>query len=167
MIRAFRIRKATGEDAAGISAVLATITSERIHSAIDQPWKVDQQRSYIDSLSPREAFHVAVSDSGEIGGFQSLDLWSPVLSSMSHVGQLGTFLMPRWRRCGAGRALWKHTEAFARQAGYKKLVIQVRGSNRAAQAFYQSIGFSQCGRLARQVVIDGEEDDEILMEAFL
>ena len=85
---------------------------------------------------------------------------------MAHVGQVGTFLLPEWRGQGVGRKLWRATEAFARQAGYRKLVIQVRASNRAAQAFYQSLGFQQCGRLTRQVIIDGVEDDEVLMEYF-
>ena len=47
------------------------------------------------------------------------------------------------------------------------MLIQVRGSNTSAQSFYQRLGFVQCGRLTRQVVIDGQEDDEIIMELFL
>ena len=59
------------------------------------------------------------------------------------------------------------TTAFAAGAGYRKLVIQVRGSNAAAQAFYRGLGFQACGRLSRQVIIDGVEDDEVLMERFI
>ena len=68
---------------------------------------------------------------------------------------------------GAGRALWSLTLPFARSAGYRKLVIQVRDTNRAAQRFYQRLGFVECGRLARQVIVDGREEDEVLMELFL
>jgi ribosomal protein S18 acetylase RimI-like enzyme len=85
---------------------------------------------------------------------------------MAHVGQVGTFLLPEWRGQGVGRQLWSVTESFARQAGYRKLAIQVRASNTAAQAFYRRLGFHACGRLTRQVIIDGFEDDEILMEFF-
>jgi RimJ/RimL family protein N-acetyltransferase len=35
-----------------------------------------------------------------------------------------------------------------------------------AQRFYGSLGFKECGRLTRQVIIDGVEDDEVLMEYF-
>ena len=111
--------------------------------------------------------HVAVDGAQGIVGLQSLDLWSPLLTSMAHVGQVGTFLLPEWRGRGVGRRLWSATEAFARQAGYLKLAIQVRASNSAAQAFYGRQGFRVCGRLTRQVIIDGFEDDEILMEFFL
>jgi ribosomal protein S18 acetylase RimI-like enzyme len=86
---------------------------------------------------------------------------------MAHVGQVGTFLLPEWRRRGVGRQLWNVTLAFARDAGYRKLLIQVRASNATAQAFYRHLGFKECGRLARQVVIDGVEDDEVLMELFV
>lgn len=158
------IRRASPEDAAGIAAVIEVIAAERIHSAIDRAWSVEEERRYLQSLSPREAIHVAVDDVQGIVGLQVLDLWSPVLNSMAHVGQLGTFLLPDWRGRGVGRQLWRATLAFARDAGYRKLVIQVRGSNKLAQAFYRQLGFRECGRLARQVVIDGVEDDEVIME---
>jgi ribosomal protein S18 acetylase RimI-like enzyme len=157
------IRRASHADAAGIAAVLEVIASERIHSAIDRAWTVEEERRYIESLSPRETIHVAVDGHG-IVGLQVLDRWSPVLGSMAHVGQVGTFLLPAWRGRGVGRQLWRATLAFAREAGYRKLVIQVRSSNTRAQAFYRNLGFRDCGRLTRQVVIDGVEDDEVLME---
>ena len=37
----------------------------------------------------------------------------------------------------------------------------------SAQAFYKRLGFVECGRLRAQVMIDGVEDDEIVMELFL
>jgi ribosomal protein S18 acetylase RimI-like enzyme len=80
---------------------------------------------------------------------------------MAHVGQLGTFVLPEWRGKGVGRQLWCATESFARRAGYRKLAIQVRASNTAAQAFYRRLGFHECGRLTRQVMIDRVEEDGI------
>ena len=160
------IRKASPRDAAAIVAVLQVVVSERVHSAIERVWTIDQEASYLESLSQREALHVAVDGKAGIVGLQSLDLWSPLLSSMAHVGQVGTFLLPEWRGQGIGRRLWEATLGFARDAGYVKLVIQVRGSNIAAQGFYHGLGFKECGRLARQVVMDGIDDDEVLMEFF-
>ena len=144
--------------------MLEVVAAERIHSALDRAWTVEEERRYLESLSPREAIHVAVDDVQGIIALQMLDLWSPTLNSMAHVGQVGTFVMPEWRGRGLGRQLWSATVAFARDANYRKFVIQVRGSNTAAQAFYHRLGFRACGRLARQVIIDGVEDDEVLME---
>ena len=162
-----QIRKASPLDAAGIVNVLETVATERIYTAIDKVWTVDQETHYLESLSQREAFHIAVDQGGEIVGFQSLDLWSSLLQSMAHVGQVGTFLLPLWRGQGVGRELWNATELFAREGGYRKVLIQVRATNTAAQSFYRGLGFKECGRLTRQVVIDGVEDDEVLMEYFL
>jgi len=162
-----QIKRASRVDAQGIVAVLEVIAAERIYSAIDRAWSVEQEARYIESLSSREGLHVAVDAEQGIVGFQSLDLWSTLLTSMAHVGQIGTFLLPQWRGRGVGRQLWTATESFARQAGYQKLAIQVRASNHAAQGFYRRLGFQECGRLTRQVIIDGMEDDEVLMEFFL
>src|ERR1700736_3479314 len=93
----FTIRPATEADAAAIVAILERIASERIYTAIDRPWSVDQQRRHLISLTPREAIHVAETDRGEVIGYQPLELWAPTIHSMSHVGQVGTFLQPEWR----------------------------------------------------------------------
>jgi RimJ/RimL family protein N-acetyltransferase len=163
----FTIRRANAADADGIVSVLKIIAAERVFSAIDQPWTVERECAYLRSLSPREATHIAIIESGNIVGVQVLDLWASSMVSMSHVGQVGTFLVPGWRRRGVGSALFRVTQAFARTAAYTKFVIQVRASNLSAQAFYKRLEFRECGRLARQVRIDGQEDDEIIMEYFL
>ena len=111
--------------------------------------------------------HVAIADSGLVVGCQSLDMYSPILSSLAHVAQIGTFILPAWRRQRVGQALFDVTRRFALSAGYRKLVITVRASNASALSFYQSLEFVECGRLSRQVEIDGKEDDEIILELFL
>ncbi len=98
-------RKAVPPDASGIVKVLEAVTAERIHSAIDHVWTVEHETRHLESLAPREVFHVAVDATAGVVGFQSLDLWSSLLSSMAHVGQVGTFLLPGWRGLGVGRQL--------------------------------------------------------------
>ena len=161
------IRCAVPDDAPGIVRVMQVIASERKHSAIDTAWSVEDQARYIRNQSNREAIHIALDENGGVVGLQILERWASALESTSHVGQLGTFILPEWRRRGVGRQLWECTAAFARQARYRKLAIYVRASNEKAQAFYNALGFRVCGRLARQVVIDDVEDDEIVMEVFL
>ena len=161
------VRRAAPGDASGIVAVLRVVVDERVYSAIDRVWGIEEERKYLASLSAREAVHVAVDDTAGIIGLQVLDRWSSVLESMAHVGQVGTFLLPAWRGQGVGRALWKATAAFAREANYEKIVAQIRASNIRAQSFYRRLGFAECGRLSRQVVIDGNYDDELLFELFL
>jgi len=166
-VATFRVRRAVPEDGAGTSRVLDAVVAERVHSAIDRAWTAEEQRDYIQSLSDREALHVAVDSTRQIVGSQSLDLYSRALPSMRHVAQLGTFVVPAWRGRGVGRALFDVSRAFAAAVGYRKIVIQVRASNAAALAFYRGLGFTECGRLREQVVIDDREDDEIVLEYFL
>jgi peroxiredoxin/L-amino acid N-acyltransferase YncA len=161
-----RVVRAAADDAQSIVDLLGVIVAERVYSAIEQVWPVERERAYIQSLSAREAIHLALADSGILAGLQILDRWSP-LDSMAHVGQLGTFVHPEWRTRGVGRALWETTQPFAVAAGYQKLVIQVRASNLGAQRYYRALGFAECGTLTRQVIIDGQPDDEILLELFL
>jgi L-amino acid N-acyltransferase YncA len=161
------VRRATPADAAGIVSVWAAIVSEGVHSAVDRPFTVEGERAYLESLSAQEAVFVAEDVEGRIVGFQTLDRWTKLFHSMDHVGQLGTFVLDRWRGRGLGRQLTLQTLAFARSAGYEKLVVFVRAGNTGAQRFYAASGFSPCGRLVRQVKIADEYDDEIVMELFL
>ena len=143
----FQIRRATVDDAAGIAGVMRAVVAERVHSAIDRAWTADEERRYLESLSSRETFHVAIEDSGAVVGCQSLEL-DRVLTTMSHVAQVGTFVLPSWRGRGVGPALFEATRPFAERAGYRKLVITVRGSNASALSFYRALGFVECGRCA-------------------
>ncbi len=154
------VRKATAEDAAAITRIMADIAAERVHSAITTAWTEAEQRAYIERLSGREAIHVAVED--EIIGLQTLE--KGPFESMAHLAQIGTFLTPAARGRGIGKQIFQRTLAFAVANGYSKLCIQVRGSNVHAQAFYKSLGFAECGCLKAHVLIDGIFDDELLME---
>lgn len=114
------IRRATPQDAAGIVAVLQVIAAERVYSAINRVWPLEDQERYMSGLSPREAIHVATDETQRIVGLQVPDRWASSLDSMAHVGQLGTFMLPEWRRRGVGRRLWNVTLALARAAEYRK-----------------------------------------------
>lgn len=167
MSAVIQVRRAVADDADGISKIMHVVVAERVHSAIDRAWSAEEERRYLQSLSSREAFHVAIADSGVVVGCQSLELYSSMLTAMSHVAQVGTFVLPSWRKRGVGPALFRVTHPFAVAAGYRKLVITVRGSNASALSFYRGLGFVECGRLSNQVVIDGKYDDEVLLEMFL
>jgi len=64
------VRRAIPDDAAAIASVLATIAAERVHSAIDSAWTVEQERAYLEALSPREVVHAAVNELSEVVGLE-------------------------------------------------------------------------------------------------
>ncbi len=60
------------------------------------------------------------------------------------------------RRQGVGRALVGAFLAGLRAEGVKRVSLEVRGSNREAQALYAAVGFAAAGRRARYYR-DGED----------
>jgi RimJ/RimL family protein N-acetyltransferase len=117
-------------------------------------------------LSDREGIFLA-EIKNQIVGFQSLDLWAKYTNSFDHVGIIGTFILPNWRKNRIGEQLARFTINFAKLNHYEKIIIYVRGSNIVAQNFYKKLGFIKKGVLAKQVKIDGNYDDEIFMELVL
>lgn len=161
------IRRAVESDAAAVADVIGRVACERQFSAIDRAFSAEEERSYIASLSAREGVFIALTEDGQVTGVQTLEQWARTIGSMWHVGQIGTFIPSDMRRRGIGRSLFRSTASFAIAEGYRKFVIQIRASNTPALSFYQDLGFQICGRFSRQVVMDGVEDDEILLELFL
>ena len=146
---------------------MRAVVAERVHSAIDRAWTADEERRYLKSLSRREAFHMATADSGARRRLSEprAVLACPHFHGPRRAGRhlRASLLAPAWSR---PRALRGHASVCGR-AGYRKLVITVRGSNAPALSFYRGLGFMECGRLSKQVVIDGIDDDEVLLEMFL
>lgn len=161
-----KIRKATKKDAEGISNIWKILCDERVYTAVSKPFSTKQERVYITSLSDREGIFLAEVNN-EIIGFQSLDLWFRAIDSFNHVGSIGTFVHPQWRKKGIGNRLFNYTLNFARSKNYEKFVIYVRNRNDDAKKFYQSLGFVPKGILTNQVKIDGKYEDEVFMEFFL
>lgn len=160
------IRKAKPQDAEAISTIWSIICSEKIYSAVSKPFTPQEEYNYIDSLSDREGIFLAELE-GEILAFQSLDKWARFTDSFDHVGTIGTFVHPKWRRKNIGRKLAEYTLNFARNNGYEKFVIYIRAKNTNAIDFYKELGFIQKGILSQQVKINNQYEDEIFMEMFL
>jgi len=160
------VRPATLEDAAGILQVLNTIVREQRFTALDRELTLEEELEFLGGRGPRDAIFVAEQEDS-ILGFQGLDPFMGDIESMSHVAQMGTYVLPtHWNR-GIGRRLFAASCDFARAHGYEKIVIYVRAGNEQAQDFYRHLGFEIVGRLRRQVRLGDVFEDEILFEYFL
>jgi ribosomal protein S18 acetylase RimI-like enzyme len=61
------------------------------------------------------------------------------------VADLGLMVAVSHRRMGVGRALLEAAEAWARQAGVRKLELHVFPHNEAAVALYEGMGYEREG----------------------
>src|SRR5258708_24558066 len=72
MTHAITIRRATPDDAASIGVVLQAIVGEKVYSAIDSPFTLEQEHEYLKSLSTREGVFLAETTDRQVSGFPCL-----------------------------------------------------------------------------------------------
>jgi RimJ/RimL family protein N-acetyltransferase len=160
------IRRATVDDAEPIAAVLNEVIAEGRLTVFDRPFSADDERRFLSTLGPRSALHVADAD-GAILGVQSIDLFSDLGLSVSHVATMGTWLRREMRGRGMGRLLAAVSIPFALANGYSKIVVQVLATNDRALRFYRRLGFADIGVARKHVLLCGVFHDEIYLEMLL
>lgn len=128
------IRLATTKDATEI----AKMSRDFIESGLGWSW--DRPRVVRSVRDPDTT--VAVSTSEEnISGFA-------IMIFREHSAHLNLLAVkPTHRREGVGRDLVRWLEESARTAGTFELSLEVRETNRAAQAFYQHLGYHRSGKI--------------------
>lgn len=68
---------------------------------------------------------------------------------------------PRWRRRGVGQQLLMGVADLAREIGARRLTLEVRASNEAAQRLYERFGFDIVGR--RKAYYTDNAEDALIM----
>lgn len=135
-----RIRQATLWDLLGIYRVEKW--------CFPDPWPL---LAFLPYLTDRDALAFVAEESGIIGFL--LALWE---GDEVHIHDLA--VVPEHRRKGVGSALLG--QLLARTIGTRRIRLEVRASNLAAQAFYKKHGFQEV-EILPQYYADGE--DAILM----
>jgi L-amino acid N-acyltransferase YncA len=162
------VRDAKPDDAAGIVAVFNPIIEARSFTMFDTPFSVEAERSYLEGLTSRDIFHVAVRTSdGVIVGFQSMSPFATYTHALDHVGIIGTYVDLGNRRQGIARALFPVTFDAARRKGYSKIFTYILADNPVALATYQAHEFRVVGKAERHVNLHGRYVDVIIVERFL
>jgi ribosomal-protein-alanine N-acetyltransferase len=130
------IRDATLDD------VEAVVAIER--SAFADPWSAKSFRELVGR--PEVIFEVAVVDEGA-GEVVVAYAIVYVADTDGDLANLATAAIAR--RKGIGRHLLRHVLRSARARGAHIVFLEVRESNQAARALYESEGFTGVGRRAR------------------
>lgn len=164
----FSIRAAREVDTAGTAALLNPIIAAGCYTIMQEPASAASQRAWMHSVGERGVINVAVRNGDRrIVGLQSVEPISRSITSMSHVGDISTFVALDCRGCGIGRALMAETVRGAAILEYQKLVAMIRADNPDAVAFYQRQGFVVRGVMREHVRLGETFVDEVLAERTL
>ncbi|AEU37605.1 ribosomal protein S18-alanine N-acetyltransferase [Granulicella mallensis] len=106
----------------------------------------------------QRALFVAV-DHGQLAGFA-------VATVVADQAELESIAVdPQRRRLGVGRALSESVMAWAREAGARQILLEVRSANAVARALYGRLGFQETG--LRRGYYSDPSDDAVLMSVSL
>jgi ribosomal protein S18 acetylase RimI-like enzyme len=146
------IREARSDEYAEAGDVTAAAYEEFVRPE-DADWRayVEELRD-VRSRAGRAVVLVAADDAdesdGRILGTLTLELSSridadspPLPDDAAHVRMLG--VLPEARRLGVARSLMEEAERRARAAGKRRLTLHTTERMKAAQAMYDSLGFSR------------------------
>ena len=127
-------------------------TAARLSAFGPPPWRdpadvvegeIRTLRDFFDCASPSTDLLIAESTSGEPLGFAYLDEARDyfTLEWHGHLGILAVSAAAEGK--GAGAALMRAAEAWARSRGYPTLTLNVFAGNRRARDVYEHFGFEQ------------------------
>ena len=125
----------------------AIMTLERASFPTDA-WSETMMR---EELSSPHGHYLVIEDAGRVVGYGGVRV-APGLPD-ADIQTLA--LDPQVRGRGQGRALLRALVSHARDAGAKKVFLEVRADNPVAHALYVSEGFGELGRRPRYYQPDG------------
>ena len=123
----------------------------------------EKEREYIRTHrdSPNSIFVIAEVDGSAVA---LAGVEGQKLRKFAHHGELGMCVLREFWRFGIGRAILDYLEAWARQAGLRKLCLRVYDFNEPAYRLYSGAGFAEEGRLKADVLrADGTYGDTLYM----
>ena len=131
----------------GLADVMAVHEIEQLSFSV--PWPA---HAFEQELRGNRLARYLVARAGEqVVGFAGT--W--LMVDDSHITTFGVH--PDWRRQGIGRQLLLGIADLSVAIGARRLTLEVRESNEAAQALYRSFGFEIVGRRPRYYTDDGED----------
>jgi L-amino acid N-acyltransferase YncA len=161
----YRLRLATGQDAATIALIYNQGIEDRLATLETELRTPEERRQWLSARSPRHPVVVA-EDGGVVIGWGSLNPFS-ARAAYRFVADFSVYVERSWRGRGVGRVLLTRLIELGREHGYHKLVLSAFPFNRAGVALYERLGFRTVGIYREQGMLDGQWVDTIIMEKLL
>ncbi|HVG78549.1 MAG TPA: GNAT family N-acetyltransferase [Patescibacteria group bacterium] len=193
----YRLRPATGQDAAAIALIYNQGIEDRLATLETELRTADERRQWLSARSPRHPIIVAETTEPETSSnrpptpraglagpatTERATTHPPAVSTILAWGSLNPFSTREayrfvadfsvyvergWRGKGVGRALLARLIELGREHGYHKLVLSAFPFNKAGVALYETLGFRTVGIYREQGLLDGQWVDTIIMEKLL
>ena len=160
------IRPATIADADAIAALTRAqiVAGTGMVQSLDQSPTKDEVAARFASYQGATLRVVAEVDGRIVGDAELKQL---VPKRCAHVGVLSVGVHPDFQRRGIGRALMQHLIDHGRTRGLKRLELNVRSDNHAAQALYRGLGFHHEATRSKFISLDdGTFIDDYVMALF-
>lgn len=141
------------------SEVLDTVAREKIYLSKLEGFPIEETKTFMrNTIEKKTPFLLAVNtDTNQVVG------WCDAQPRTEKIGYLGLGLLKDYRGQGIGKQLVCAILEQARTFGYEQMNLEVRGSNVRAIGLYQSMGFSQVGKVENGLILGNNTDDVIQM----
>jgi RimJ/RimL family protein N-acetyltransferase len=155
------VRASTPDDAPSLSVCVDAVARERRYLANVCGFTAEQTRSFVASLAESGGVQILALDEEKVVGW--CDVTTLPFEGLRHVGRLGMGLLPAYRGQGLGRRLLREVLNRVFANGLLRVELEVFASNIAAIRLYEQEHLVIEGRKRRARILDGVEDDIIVM----
>jgi L-amino acid N-acyltransferase YncA len=165
----YRLRPATGHDAAAIARIYNQGIEDRLATLETGLRTADERRQWLSARSPRHPVIVATTLPPAVSTILAWGSLNPFSTREAYrfVADFSVYVERGWRGKGVGRALLARLIELGREHGYHKLVLSAFPFNKAGVALYEHLGFRTVGIYHEQGLLDGQWVDTIIMEKLL
>ena len=149
----------------GLHDCVAEVARERRYLSIVDGFTLDQSAAWVATDRARGNPFLVVLDGDRVVGW--CEVRRDILPGRAHSGMLGMGLRAPYRGKGLGRQLIEGALQAARERGFERIELIVRGPNVRAIRLYSQVGFQEEGRKRDVVRLDDGSEDEVMMALHL
>ncbi len=149
----------------GLTQCVDEVARERRFLSIVEGFTLDQSAAWVAADHLRQNPFLAALEGDQVVGW--CEIRRDVLPGRAHIGMAGIGLRAPYRGRGLGRQMMEQALQMARERGFERIELMVRGPNTSAIRLYTQLGFQEEGRKRDAVRLDNGSEDEVLMALHL
>ncbi len=144
---------------------LGVVAREKRYITIEKKPPLAKTRGFLKEVIKKGYPQLVAMDGDKLAGW--CDIIPGSKPTTKHVGNMGVILLPEYRGQGLGEKLIKATIKVAKKKGVKRVELGVVSDNRNAISLYLKLGFEVEGLKKKDLLLDGEYKDCIMMAKFV